>query len=1047
MSVADTLVVSHSVKKFAKFEGFLQKKSPKSVFGKHPWQKRWFVLEDNRIVYFKKQPRTTGDIAEDKLTLGFIPAEVIIDVELHVQNKSRFDIVMLGTLRRFQLLADSEFLCNSWRDSILKGITQRSAAKAGGPLPQGLAQKPDTKWWKAKHYAAHKQRRLAILPASADPNASQSSGDEALRNPLEKTPEALKMLTDTLNQSVAFRSASNEDRQQVARMMWRTSISSGTMIIKRGFASNKYFVIEEGTVAVCQFNSDMQQEVVVQEVGPGFGFGDMMLLYSSRSSVTYRALTFCTLFCLDRMMFKTAISQAASPAKDSSFEHFLRSTSHLSDQLTDEQVVKVAAALECKYFSDGQRIVNPGEDGDAFYILKSGIAIAEIDGVQVAYYSTPGDYFGERSLLANEPANALYVTAQGETCVLLLRKTDFLDLLVEPDEEDDSFDSSALEFSESAQTAASHDARTTPTVSETNAPGSPMSKTKRNERSLSTGFDSQQLESILFASGASQSMKLRTSISAGSFSGSIGGRPPSSPSKFVIPPPPAAVASKSSLAAAAVHTSPTQQALAAQVVTVQPQLQAPAKQQQAPTLPQPPAHPHLPAPTQQPISLKPTPPTYKFHPPPQATTLASTAKADKPPLEVVVIPELIIPEIAPQVAPSEQLTPGPFVFIPNDPVQVLFPTPQPTPSAPTHPTPQPITSYPDPQPVPSNSTPPVPQVFLPPVESKPTRIRIKSERQLTTIGTLGKGTFGHVKLTEDAAGNTYALKVISKAHIVRYSQQVHIISEKHVMEQLTDHPFIVKLWDTFRDESFIYLLLEPSLGGELFSALREQVRFNESVARFYAAGVVLCFEYMHDRNIIYRDLKPENLLLDDLGYLKITDFGFAKVLPAAEKTFTFCGTPDYLAPEMVSKAGHTRAVDWWTLGVLIFEMIAGFPPFYDEDNCSNERVYQRILSGGIVYPPHFSAEACSLIGGLLQNKAHKRLGILPGGSKLIQEHPWFAGFDWGRFIRKEIQAPYVRKVQHKHDLSNFDSYPDEPDNFGVYDPRNCPDPTWDNVFA
>lgn len=319
-------------------------------------------------------------------------------------------------------------------------------------------------------------------------------------------------------------------------------------------------------------------------------------------------------------------------------------------------------------------------------------------------------------------------------------------------------------------------------------------------------------------------------------------------------------------------------------------------------------------------------------------------------------------------------------------------------------------------------------------------IKIKSVSDLRVIGTLGKGTFGHVQLVEDTSGNTFALKSISKAHIVKHNQQEHIVSEKKVMEKL-DHPFIVRLYQTMRDHNFLYLVLEPSLGGELFSALRERIKFSEKMARFYAGGVLLAFEHMHELDVVYRDLKPENLLLDEHGYLKITDFGFAKKIK--NRTWTFCGTPDYLAPEIISSTGHGKGVDWWTLGILIFEMLAGYPPFYD-DNSVN-KIYGKILVGTVPYPKFFSDEAKSIVGGLLQLRPTKRLGVIAGGAGLIKEHPWFSDFNWDHFLRMKLKAPLVKPVKDRYDITNFDEYPEE-DDYEEYDPREAEDPTWDECF-
>merc|ERR1719195_576598 len=194
-----------------------------------------------------------------------------------------------------------------------------------------------------------------------------------------------------------------------------------------------------------------------------------------------------------------------------------------------------------------------------------------------------------------------------------------------------------------------------------------------------------------------------------------------------------------------------------------------------------------------------------------------------------------------------------------------------------------------------------------------------------------------------------------------------------------NNPFLVNLRRTYKDKYKVYFLLDVCQGGELFTILRRRRYFNEPTSKFYAGCVVEGFGYMHSKNIIYRDLKPENLVLDSNGYLKITDFGFAKVVP--NKTFTLCGTPDYLAPEIVTGQGHGKPVDWWTLGILLYEMTASFPPFYDEQPINT---YRKIIKGKVKFPRYFSEEVKEIVKGLLRVRPVKRLGILKGGTELLR---------------------------------------------------------------
>jgi len=286
--------------------------------------------------------------------------------------------------------------------------------------------------------------------------------------------------------------------------------------------------------------------------------------------------------------------------------------------------------------------------------------------------------------------------------------------------------------------------------------------------------------------------------------------------------------------------------------------------------------------------------------------------------------------------------------------------------------------------------------------------------------TLGCGAFGRVKLVKHKeTGETYALKCQSKADIVSNQLQDHVIDERNVMLVL-DHPFILKLHNTYKDDKYIYFLLELALGGEMFTFLRKAGRFNEKASRFYATSVVLAFEQMHNKSIVYRDLKPENLLLDSQGFLKVVDFGLAKVVN--DRTWTLCGTPDYLAPEIILSKGHDRAVDYWALGVLIYEMCAGFVPYYSDDPME---VYQLILGGDLKFPSHFSRAAMDLITKLMNQNQAKRLGNMKNGVKDIIKHKWFSGFDWDGLLSKSMTPPIQPVVKNPEDMSNYDEYPED----------------------
>ena len=291
----------------------------------------------------------------------------------------------------------------------------------------------------------------------------------------------------------------------------------------------------------------------------------------------------------------------------------------------------------------------------------------------------------------------------------------------------------------------------------------------------------------------------------------------------------------------------------------------------------------------------------------------------------------------------------------------------------------------------------------------------------TFIRTLGTGSFGRVHLVRSQHNSrSYAVKVLSKDRVVKMKQVEHTNSEREMLERVR-HPFLVNLWGTFKDAKNLYMVMDFVAGGELFSLLRKSQRFPDPVAKFFAAEVALALDYLHSLDIIYRDLKPENILLGADGHVKITDFGFAKHVP--DITWTLCGTPDYLAPEIVQSRGYNKSVDWYALGVLMFEMLAGYPPFFTDD-ANPMRLYEKIIAGKVRYPAYFAPEAKDLLKSLLTPDITKRFGNLANGSRDIFGHVWFQEVDWERLYRKEIPAPYVPKVEGDWDASNFDAYPE-----------------------
>ncbi|XP_026756220.2 cGMP-dependent protein kinase, isozyme 2 forms cD4/T1/T3A/T3B isoform X3 [Galleria mellonella] len=298
---------------------------------------------------------------------------------------------------------------------------------------------------------------------------------------------------------------------------------------------------------------------------------------------------------------------------------------------------------------------------------------------------------------------------------------------------------------------------------------------------------------------------------------------------------------------------------------------------------------------------------------------------------------------------------------------------------------------------------------------------------LRIIATLGIGGFGRVELVQIQGdpSRSFALKQMKKAQIVETRQQQHIMSEKEIMSEMNCE-FIVKLFKTFKDRKYLYMLMETCLGGELWTILRDRGQFDDATTRFYTACVVEAFHYLHSRNIIYRDLKPENLLLDSKGYVKLVDFGFSKKLQASRKTWTFCGTPEYVAPEVIMNRGHDISADYWSLGVLMFELLTGSPPFTGADPM---KIYNKILKGidAVEFPRSITRNAANLIKKLCRDNPAERLGYQRGGITEIQKHKWFDGFNWEGLAQRTLEPPITPVVKSAVDTHNFDQYPPDAD--------------------
>ncbi|CAF1553285.1 unnamed protein product [Adineta ricciae] len=286
---------------------------------------------------------------------------------------------------------------------------------------------------------------------------------------------------------------------------------------------------------------------------------------------------------------------------------------------------------------------------------------------------------------------------------------------------------------------------------------------------------------------------------------------------------------------------------------------------------------------------------------------------------------------------------------------------------------------------------------------------------------IGKGSFGKVYLARHKAEDMiYAVKVVSKALIKRKREERHIMAERDVLVKNTRHPFLVSLQYSFQTPDKLYFVMDFVNGGELFFHLQQERAFSEQRARFYAAEITSAIGYLHKLDIIYRDLKPENILLDREGHIRLTDFGLCKVMLSTEgregRTATFCGTPEYLAPEVLRREPYTKAVDWWCLGSVVYEMLCARPPFYSRD--VNE-MYDNILNRSLRFIGNISERAKSLIEQLLRKSPSERLGSGSEDVTEIKRQPFFDQIDWEKLEAKKIPPPWKPSVTSPTDLNQI----------------------------
>mmetsp|Transcript_4386 Transcript_4386/g.5082 ORF Transcript_4386/g.5082 Transcript_4386/m.5082 type:complete len:830 (+) Transcript_4386:436-2925(+) len=293
-------------------------------------------------------------------------------------------------------------------------------------------------------------------------------------------------------------------------------------------------------------------------------------------------------------------------------------------------------------------------------------------------------------------------------------------------------------------------------------------------------------------------------------------------------------------------------------------------------------------------------------------------------------------------------------------------------------------------------------------QQRPDLLKVSSKQDFLFLKELGMGLCGSAYLCKmpKHRGQLIVTKMMNKKKLLRLGQVSNVLREKQILLELNS-PFIISCRGYLQDQYYLYLLMDFMAGGEMFGLLTRKERFSVSMSRFYAAEVLIALEYIHMKGFVYRDLKPENILIHDTGHIKLADMGFCKPLKDGERTYTTCGTSDYMAPEVMLSQGHDKRADFWSLGVLIFEMLAGYPPF--EGRSDNERLH-KILSSTVVFPEEFNLPARDLMLKLCTVDMTKRLGCMAGRTMDIKEHPFFDELDWFDIQRQKAKPPYLPKL-------------------------------------
>lgn len=783
----------------------------------------------------------------------------------------------------------SRYLSSSKKD---KNAAPKAAAKTTYD-PTAMAKSTSTKGAKKEGTDSAPSRRVQIY------NSSDAYSPDATREltTYEKPESSKSFLRNALTAHYLFESLADEDMDRIISCMRPLTASSGEVIIRQGDMGDLFYCLEVG-----------QAEATVDGVGKvmsyqtGGCFGELALIYNTARAASVTATSACKLWALDLRTFRYILATTSSSKMVHRCE-FLKKCPFL-DPLSNEQIGKLAGALDTCTFEPGQHIIRQGDTGDCFYIIEDGqvkCTQKKSSGREVELLTLrAGEYFGEMALMLDESRHANCIAVGKVSCLCLDRQK--FDMLLGPVQD-------VL-----ARRMRIRILQSVPLLSR--LPENKLVRlagVMRVQAFADKSYIIRQGEegSRFYIINEGEVRCTRTN--------------PSGKEEELIRLCPQEFFGERALI--------TNEARKANVIACGPVecLVLERKNFQA---------------------------------------LLSDVQED-------LKTEINRRETGTS-APQEEEVRGPR-----------------------------------------------------------TNYNFSDLRMMRTIGT---GTFGRVKVVQHVpSGEVCALKCMNKTEIVASHQEKNILAEKNLLFECSTSPFILALLQTYNHTNQIFMLMEFIQGGELWSYIYEKLDtvprstqggFEMSAVKFYAANVLLAFKHMHDKSIAYRDLKPENLLIDNLGYIKVIDFGFAKKFPfmkngqKQDKTYTLCGTPEYLAPEIVMSKGYDKSVDYWAFGCLVYELYLSRTPFQAD---YTTKIFQNIVAAekNLSFPPKIDPQLVSLVKKLLTINPAFRFGNLSGGIQDIMNDPFFSTVDWNACKQRTLKSPYCPPIGDPLDSSNFDEYDEE----------------------